>query len=493
MIRANEWGADMKEVIHFYHTNDWHSHLENWPKFLRYYQNQSDKHDQEKEAHFLFDIGDAVDRQHPLTEATQGQIMVDLMNEMGVDVATIGNNEGIGSHHEVLNNLYQNASFPVVLGNIFDKIDNTRPAHTQDYKMIQTDKGSRFAVLGMTAPFEISYDIVGWQPLDPIISIQRVIQEIKTKESFDGIILLSHLGLPTDRIVAKMFPELLIIFGAHTHHVLPEGEWVGHTLLTGGGKYGQFMGHLTAEFEKPINKAYLYEASSSDVTVNEPIIDYKRYFKLTEELVASDRISNYPEDEQQVSQWVKQGQTSLKENIVGRLPFALPADEIEYSALQHYTLLAMKMQSGADVAIINAGMFLQGLPAGDVTRFDLHTALPHPIRLMIVETSVADYYKVIKPQVAALAEELKYTPIKGSGFRGNIFGQLMIIADQSIAELADTEMIKIVTIDHLLYLPFFTSLVAQKHYLWGQPFIRELVADMIYKNSIDGGYKQPSE
>ncbi|RPA61253.1 bifunctional metallophosphatase/5'-nucleotidase [Aerococcus agrisoli] len=483
----------MKEIIHFYHTNDWHSHLENWPKFLRYYQNQSDKHNQEGEAHFLFDIGDAVDRQHPLTEATQGQIMVDLMNEMGVDVATIGNNEGIGSHHDVLNSLYKDAQFPVVLGNIFDKKDSTRPNHTQDYEMIQTDKGSRFAVFGMTAPFEISYDIVGWQPLDPIASIKRVIQDIKTKESFDGIILLSHLGLPTDRIIAKMFPEILMIFGAHTHHVLPEGEWVGHTLLTGGGKYGQFMGHLTAEFEKPINKDYLYEAGSSDVTVNETIIDYKRYFKLTEELVASDRISNYPEDEMQVSQWVAQGQEILKGNIVGRLPFALPAHEIEYSPLQHYTLLAMKAQSGADIAIINAGMFLQGLPACEVTHFDLHNALPHPIRLMMVETRLADYKQVIKPQVASLGEELKYTPIKGSGFRGNIFGQLVTIADQNIYDLDDSAIVKIVTIDHLLYLPFFTSLVAQKHYLWGQPFIRELLADTIHKNSIDGELDQPSE
>ena len=80
MIIQNDWGVDMKEIIHFYHTNDWHSHLENWPKFLRYYQTQADKHRSEGEAHFLFDIGDAVDRQHPLTEASQGQNMVTLMN-----------------------------------------------------------------------------------------------------------------------------------------------------------------------------------------------------------------------------------------------------------------------------------------------------------------------------------------------------------------------------------------------------------------------------
>ncbi len=483
MIKRSKWGAIMKETIHFYHTNDWHSHLENWPKFLRYYQNQSDKHDQEGEAHFLFDIGDAVDRQHPLTEASQGQVMIRLMNEMGVDVATIGNNEGIGSQHDVLDNLYQDAQFPVVLGNIVDKTLHRRPKYTQDYTMIQTSQGSRFAVLGMTAPFEISYDIVGWEPLDPMKSIARVLADIKADESFDGILLLSHLGLTTDRRIAENFPEILAIYGAHTHHVLPDGEKIGHTLLTGGGKYGQFMGHMTLELEKPDHLAYLYEADPAKGHTKGAIIDYDKYFTLNEELISSDSIFEYDVENHQVSMWLDEGHRQLKEQIVGHLPLPLIANEIQYSPLQYYTLSAMKEVSGAAVAMINAGLFLHDLPAGPISNFDLHRALPHPIRLMVVETSVADYYAEILPQLEALIEDLQEMPIKGSGFRGNVFGKLMILADENIANMNPDEMIQIITIDHLLYLPFFTSLTERKHYLWGQPFIRELIADQIYHSS----------
>lgn len=485
MIIWSKWGANMKETIHFYHTNDWHSHLENWPKFLRYYRNQSDKHDQEGEAEFLFDIGDAVDRQHPLTEASQGQAIVQLMNEMGVDVATIGNNEGIGSNHEILDNLYEDADFPVVLGNLLDKKTKQPPKNTRDYKMIQTDKGTRFAVFGMTAPFEISYNIVGWQPVDPVESVRRVIKEIKRSESFDGILLLSHLGLPTDRLIAEEFPEILVIFGAHTHHVLPEGEWVGHTLLTGGGKYGQFMGHLVMDVNKPIDQDYLYQANSTASDINEAIIDYPKFFQLTEELVASDRISSYPEDEVMIQHWIEKGEAQLQASSVGRLPLALPADEIHFSSLQYYTLLAMKDYAQADVAMVNAGLFLQGLPEGEVSKYDLHKALPHPIRLMIVETTVGDYRDQILTQIQDLQEDLKYMPIKGSGFRGNVFGQLMVLENEDgMVQASDDQSIKIVTIDHILYLSFFTSLIEKNHYLWGQPFIRELVANRISQNSV---------
>lgn len=483
MIIQNDWGVDMKEIIHFYHTNDWHSHLENWPKFLRYYQTQADKHRSEGEAHFLFDIGDAVDRQHPLTEASQGQNMMTLMNEIGVDVATIGNNEGIGSQHDILDNLYEQADFPVVLGNIFDKESGLPPKYTQDYTMIQTNQGSRFAVFGMTAPFEISYSVVGWAPIDPLLSIARVLKDIKANETFDGILLLSHLGLPADRQIAEQFPEILAIFGAHTHHVLPKGEWVGHTLLTGGGKYGQFMGHLTLEVNKDEGHLYTPGKMATDAQQANPIIDYARYFKLHEELIASDRISAYDEDYNKVNRWLEEGESQLKNQIVGQLPITLTADENHFSPLQYDTLLAMKAASGADIAMINSGLFLQGLPAGPVSKYDLHKALPHPIRFMVVECTVSEYLDQIYPQITTLRPDLQAMPIKGSGFRGRIFGQLMVLDNVKLDQLAPDQPLKIITIDHLLYLPFFTELINKKHYLWGQPFIRELIADKIQQAS----------
>lgn len=59
----------------------------------------------------MFDLGDHVDRFHPISEATFGKANVELLNRLQYDAATIGNNEGITLPHQELDTLYDNAQF----------------------------------------------------------------------------------------------------------------------------------------------------------------------------------------------------------------------------------------------------------------------------------------------------------------------------------------------------------------------------------------------
>ena len=59
------------ETIHIYHTNDVHSHLENWPRIKQFLAKKHERHHQKEEDVFLFDIGDFIDRWHPFTEAQE--------------------------------------------------------------------------------------------------------------------------------------------------------------------------------------------------------------------------------------------------------------------------------------------------------------------------------------------------------------------------------------------------------------------------------------
>ena len=63
----------MKEVIHIYHTNDLHSHFENWPAISTFIKERKAIHEAAEEEVFIFDIGDFVDRWHPYTESTVGE------------------------------------------------------------------------------------------------------------------------------------------------------------------------------------------------------------------------------------------------------------------------------------------------------------------------------------------------------------------------------------------------------------------------------------
>ena len=41
--------------------------------------------------------------------------------------------------------------------------------------------------------------------------------------------------------------------------------------------------------------------------------------------------------------------------------------------------------TGADCAMFNAGIFLDGLKKGNISKYDIHRILPHPINLCVVE------------------------------------------------------------------------------------------------------------
>ena len=75
----------------------------------------------------MFDVGDHLDRSNIYTEATVGKGNVQLLNEAGYDVVTIGNNEGITLSHEELFHLYDHADFDVVVANVYAS-DGKKPA-----------------------------------------------------------------------------------------------------------------------------------------------------------------------------------------------------------------------------------------------------------------------------------------------------------------------------------------------------------------------------
>src|SRR5699024_3366913 len=119
-------------------------------KFLKEKKRQ---HEERNENVFLFDIGDFADRFHPLTEGTMGQGNTDLLNDIGVNAVTIGNNEGITLPFSALNHLYDAANFDVIVANLFYK-DGSRPAWAKPYEVYETKQAKKIIVTGVTTYYE---------------------------------------------------------------------------------------------------------------------------------------------------------------------------------------------------------------------------------------------------------------------------------------------------------------------------------------------------
>ena len=160
------------EKLRIIHTNDLHSHFENFPKVGRFIA-QAQK-DPRFDQVLTFDAGDFMDRSHPLTEATDGQVNIDFVNSFHYDAVTIGNNEGVCNPHNVLEHLFDKADFDVVLADVFNQ-DGSPVDWAEPYKIITTKKGTRIAVVGVTAAYPMTYKPNGWEVKSPFLLLGKIL------------------------------------------------------------------------------------------------------------------------------------------------------------------------------------------------------------------------------------------------------------------------------------------------------------------------------
>ena len=85
------------------------------------------------------------------------------MNELGIDYATIGNNEGIGLAKDELDCLYEQAQFQPIIGNLKD--EEGQPEWAKPYLVHKTKAGTKIAFLAYTFPYYLTYAPNGWQVL----------------------------------------------------------------------------------------------------------------------------------------------------------------------------------------------------------------------------------------------------------------------------------------------------------------------------------------
>jgi 5'-nucleotidase len=379
------------EKIYLYHTNDLHSHLENWPRIKQFLQKQQKHHQEADESSFLFDIGDFIDRWHPYTEATMGKGNTELINNCSYTAATIGNNEGVNLPHGDLDQLYEHAKFDVLVTNLYRE-DGSRPNWAKPYEIYQTNRGTRIGVLGLTVNFPQLYEKLGWRLTDPFDELRRCVKQLRSES--DIIIVLSHLGIRDDERMAAEFPDIDVIMGAHTHHVLETGKMVGNTLLGAAGKFGYYVGQITLE-----------------VKDNNTIANKSATLFKVDELPS-------PKDEtEEIQLFLDKGKDLLSKTIA-TLPVPLPSDPFKETKLSRLLCEAVKEWSQADVAMINAGLLLGPLQ-GKVTDYDFLTICPHPINPCVVELTGEELVKVIKE---SMDENLHQRHIKGLGFRGDKLG-----------------------------------------------------------------------
>ncbi|WP_256756685.1 bifunctional UDP-sugar hydrolase/5'-nucleotidase [Cohnella sp. WQ 127256] len=376
------------------HTNDIHSHFEEACRIAGYFADVRSCINPDKL--IVVDCGDFLDRARMETEGTNGDVNRAVVESMGYDAVLLGNNEGLSYTPVELDRLFTGMSVPVVCANMV-RNESKLPPSWMIPSMIIERSGIRIGFIGLTAPFNDYYDLLGWDASDPMDTLQT--EAARLRPEVDVLIVLSHLGLRNDEKIAATIEGIDLILGGHTHHLLEVPLQVGQTAICAAGKFGFYVGHLELEFG----------------------VDNK-LIRVTGGCRSTDDFPHHVELDNLIEAYRKQARQKMNRQIA-ELTEPLHTQHNRESPLPTLLACGIRHLTGAEIGLVNAGQLLKGLPIGKVTEETIHSICPSPINACTIKLSGR---LIVRTLEESLLPEFQDLSIRGFGFRGNVLGMLCL-------------------------------------------------------------------
>ncbi len=200
-------------AVTIYHTNDLHGNLDATYNNMGGINKLKTLIENQETDGLLLDAGDFLNGNSSFTEHKQ---VIDLMNKMGYNVATIGNHELIQGQ-DYLAQLVPLMKFKLVNCNY--EFNNNLNKLVAPYIIINSGK---FKV-GITG---VGHQIAGIKCNDAISSANNMAAFLKKNENCDLVVCLSHLGyaqqgdLPDNQKLARQSEHIDVILSGHNHKLL---------------------------------------------------------------------------------------------------------------------------------------------------------------------------------------------------------------------------------------------------------------------------------
>jgi 5'-nucleotidase len=253
--------------IYILSTNDIHATIDAFPRLATIVDEYAELGEV-----LLVDSGDRVSGNAYVDDAAEpGVPLIELMNDMGYDVVTLGNHE-FDKGADTLRMMLDAAHFDVVCANVRGKsgapqpipytIINVRGVDIGFAGVVDTDNGG--LPLGsrhVYADFEFRSDID---------AAYEVCDSLSAKSDF--VVLLSHMGLRSDRQLAERGVACNWIAGGHSHDVANED--VCGVRITQNNKNIRYVTVADLEVvDGAIVEVTYTQISMGDVAANEAVVE----------------------------------------------------------------------------------------------------------------------------------------------------------------------------------------------------------------------------
>lgn len=397
------------------HTNDVHSRFENWARVETVARRI--RAEAGAEAVLRLDAGDHSDRSFALTEATGARANLALLAAAGVDAFTYGNNESLVWPIAHQSALAQSVAFPVFAADLRRAADGSPMPGVRDWAVVEK-AGLRIGLFGISRERPTFLAQLGLSHQEPESVAAECVQVLR-EQGCDLVIFLSHCGFTVDQAIAAAVPGIDVIVGGHSHTVLEQGFTVGDTVIVQAGDYGRFLGRL-------------------DLTVEDGRIIRWNAALLPTELEVPDVATLGV-----LARWEQEAEERLSE-VVAHLPVPLGHDPLGESPLAELLARRLLVKFDADLAMVQGGVLLGGLPAGPVTRGDLLRLCPCNLNPTIAELPGAKLLELL-----ALPAESYEVRIKGGGMRGDTpIGRIFGVG---LGEIDPNRVYRVATNDYMAF------------------------------------------
>jgi 5'-nucleotidase / UDP-sugar diphosphatase len=306
----------------------------------------------------------------PWANLFEGKSVIELMNAMNFSAMVLGNHE-FDFGQEVLNKRIQEALFPILGANIKGMPDLIKPYVLKDIS------GLKVALIGLITeetPITTHPKNVKGLTFAPMIEeAQKAIRDLGSNP--DLVIVLSHLGLPADRLLAKATQGIQIIVGGHTHTRIESPMTVNETLIVQAWEHAKVLGVLDLTIQD--RKITRYEG------------------KLVP--IQPDRQQPDPVVMEIVDRYKKQTEAVLEE-VIGETQVDLMGKGSRFQETNLGNLVAdiLRKETGADVALMNGGGIRADILKGPVRMKDLFSVLPFYNHSVVLKVSGRELKDIIE-------------------------------------------------------------------------------------------------
>ena len=234
----------------------------------------------------LVDAGDTL-QGTPVSFLSDGQVMVKCLNQLHYDAWTWGNHEFDWGLDKLVA-CAERAEAPIVVANIRGATDGGNPisrrivSRLKPYIVREID-GVKVGIIGLDTPGVPSWSrprlIDGLEFEDSVDTLHKVIPEVRAAGA-QVLVAVCHQGYREGgddhanqiNAIARNFPEVDVIIGAHTHRNFPEFK-VSHVLYCQADYYGIHLGRVDLVFDTEKGRVVRRQSNTLLMDENVPLDD----------------------------------------------------------------------------------------------------------------------------------------------------------------------------------------------------------------------------